>query len=141
MVHPIINIISQYHQNVDINSKKYKSWNENHNYGIDHHGSADAIEKYSAVKMFCISVEKHNLRYTVYIGDGNTSFLVEWKKPSVINPRTTMLLNRRTALVTCRKEWILLYAYIKTNAMEANYLMEKTVFGRGCLTDADVDKI
>ena len=99
------------------------------------------MEKYSAVKMFCISVEKHNLRYTVYIGDDNISFLVEWKKLSVINPRTTMLFNKRTALVTCRKEWVLLYACIKINAMEANYLMEKTVLGRGCLTDADVDKI
>ena len=31
------------------------------------------MEKDLAVEMFCRSVEKHNLRYTVYISDGDTS--------------------------------------------------------------------
>ena len=53
--------------------QKYKNWKENHNYGINHHGSADAMEKDLAVEMFCRSVEKHNLRYTLYISDGDTS--------------------------------------------------------------------
>ena len=37
----------------------------------------------------------------------------------------TILLKRRTALVTYKKEWVLLYAYIKTNVVKSNYLIEK----------------
>ena len=33
------------------------------------------MEKDSAVEIFCRSVQKHNLRYTVYVGDGDTSSL------------------------------------------------------------------
>ena len=38
------------------------------------------MEKDSAVEMFCRSVEKHNLRYTVYIGDDNISSFGEVKE-------------------------------------------------------------
>ena len=61
-------------------AKKYKNWKENHDFDINHHGSVDAIEKDSAVKMFCRSVEEYNLRYRVYIGDDNTSSLGEVKE-------------------------------------------------------------
>ena len=61
-------------------AKKYENWKENRNCGINHHGSSDAIEKDSAVEIFCRSVEKHNLRYTVYIGDGDASSFGEVKE-------------------------------------------------------------
>ena len=70
----------QHHQNDDIGSKKYKNWKENHNCGINDHGSAEDMEKDSAAEMFCRSVEKHDLRYTVYIGYGNTSSFGEVKE-------------------------------------------------------------
>ena len=46
----------QYHQNDDIDSKKYKIWKGNHNCGINHHGSVDAMEKDSVVEMFSIYI-------------------------------------------------------------------------------------
>ena len=70
----------QDHQNDDIDSKKYENLKEDHNCGINHHGSSDAMEKDSAVEMFCRSVEKHNLRSTVHIGDGDTSSFGEVKE-------------------------------------------------------------
>ena len=42
----------QYHQNDDIDSKKYKNWKGNHNCGINHHDSADAMEKIQLSKCF-----------------------------------------------------------------------------------------
>ena len=38
------------------------------------------MEKDSAVEIFCRSVEKHNLRYTVNIGDEDTSSFGEVKE-------------------------------------------------------------
>ena len=42
----------QYHQNNDIDSEKYRNWKENLNYGINHHGSADALKKIQLSKCF-----------------------------------------------------------------------------------------
>ena len=77
---------------------------ENHKCGINHQGSADAIEKDSADKIFCRLVEKHNLRYTVYIDDGDTSSFGEVKEALYNKFRMTILLKTRTALVRYRKE-------------------------------------
>ena len=37
---------------------------------INHEGSSGAMERGGAVEMFTRSIEKHNLRYTIYVGDG-----------------------------------------------------------------------
>ena len=36
-------------------------------------GSSGAMEKGGAIEMFNHSIEKHNLRYSVYVGDGDIS--------------------------------------------------------------------
>ena len=118
----------QHHQNDDIGSKKYKNWKENHNCGINDHGSAEDMEKDSAAEMFCRSVEKHDLRYTVYIGYGNTSSFGEVKEALYNKFQNDYLLKKRTVMY--RKEWVLLYTYIKTNVMEANYLMKNGWWSR-----------
>ena len=40
---------------------------------INHEGSSGAMEKEGAITMFTRSIDKHNMRYTVYVGDGDTS--------------------------------------------------------------------
>ena len=37
------------------------------------------MEKAAAVSMFLRSIEKHNLRYTIYVGDGDSSSFGEVK--------------------------------------------------------------
>ena len=41
---------------------------------INHCGSSGSMEKEGAIEMFVCSVNKHNLRYTTFVGDGNTNF-------------------------------------------------------------------
>ena len=52
-----------------------ESWKETHKEVclINHTGSSGAMEKEGAVAMFMRSIQKHNMRYTVYVGDGDSS--------------------------------------------------------------------
>ena len=56
-------------------SAEYQTWWESHRpvCEINHYGSAESMEKDAAVKMFLRSIAKHNLKYTTYVGDGDSS--------------------------------------------------------------------
>ena len=58
---------------LDHTSDKYKNWLLKHKCPINHSGSSESMEKDSAVLMFCRSLDKHKLRYTTFVGDGDTS--------------------------------------------------------------------
>ena len=51
-------------------SPKYLEWKETHICNINHQGSASAMETAGTLDIFNRSIEKRNLRYTTYIGDG-----------------------------------------------------------------------
>ena len=51
---------------------KYDEWKARHICQINHYRSSGAMESVGAVAMFASSVDKHNLRYSHYIGDGDT---------------------------------------------------------------------
>ena len=61
----------------------YNSWLANHDCQINHQKSSGAMESAGAITMFADSIKKHNLRYTSYIGDGDSSSfkLVQESKP------------------------------------------------------------
>ena len=40
---------------------------------INHAGSADSMEVQATLEMFLRSIERYNLRYTTYVGDGDSS--------------------------------------------------------------------
>ena len=40
---------------------------------INYHASSNSMEAYGAKKIWCRSLAKHNLRYTTYIGDGDSA--------------------------------------------------------------------
>ena len=51
---------------------RYDSWKASHSCKINHKGSAGAMEAAVAISIFQQSVAKHRLRYTKYLGDGDT---------------------------------------------------------------------
>ena len=51
---------------------KYDSRKASHSCKINHKGSAGAMEAAGAISIFQQSVDKHRLRYTKYLGDGDT---------------------------------------------------------------------
>lgn len=54
---------------------EYKTWWKNHESDCskNHEGSAGAMEPAAAIELFKESVEKYNVRYPIYIGDGDAS--------------------------------------------------------------------
>ena len=50
-------------------------WSRNHELfcEINHKGSSGSMEKEGAVEMFLCSIDKHNLKYAEYIGDGDSN--------------------------------------------------------------------
>lgn len=61
--------------NWDKASKRYTDWYETHQNSctINHTTSAESMEKTAAVEMFNRSVDTRGLKYTTYIGDGDSS--------------------------------------------------------------------
>ena len=52
---------------------QYETWKAVHKCPINHHGSSGAMEAAGAVTIFTRSIPQHNLRYTGYIGDGDSN--------------------------------------------------------------------
>ena len=58
----------------------FLNWKANHVCQANHSKSSGAMEPAGAVAIFNRSIEKHKLRYTSYIGDGDTSSFAEVKE-------------------------------------------------------------
>ena len=52
---------------------KYDQCKADHYCSINHEKSSGAVEAAGAVNIFCSSVDKHQLMYKEYVGDGDTS--------------------------------------------------------------------
>ena len=65
----------QIHQYDDRKSEKYQKWYEKHSPDctINFEGSSGAIECVAGVETWLRSIEKKQLRYTMYVGDGDSS--------------------------------------------------------------------
>ena len=61
------------HTNWDVESEKYKQWKESHDCQINHKGSSEEMEAVAAVEIFSRSIEKRKLKYTTFVGDGDSS--------------------------------------------------------------------
>ena len=59
----------------DKNSDRFKSWYLSHEIvcSINHTSSSESMEKAAAVEMFGQSISLHNLKYTNYVGDRDSS--------------------------------------------------------------------
>ena len=57
--------------------KKCQCNTGDHDCNKNHQGSPDSMEKISAAEIFCWSIQKQNLRHTVYIGDCDTNSFPE----------------------------------------------------------------
>ena len=60
---------------MDKNSDEYKEWKAAHDpvCQINHKGSSESMEAAGAEEIFLRSIEKRRLRYTLFVGDGDSS--------------------------------------------------------------------
>jgi len=63
------------HEEMDKDSIQYKAWAASHTKEcqINHHGSSGEMETEGAIRMFSRSVQSRNLKYTQFVGDGDSS--------------------------------------------------------------------
>ena len=63
------------HRQSDKDSDEYKKWKENHDpvCQINHEGSSGSMEADGTEKIFARSIEKNQLRYIRFVGDGDSS--------------------------------------------------------------------
>ena len=62
----------QYWENRDgVIPEEYSEWKESHKCNVNYEGSAGGMETLSAANIFKRSVEKNNVQYNTYIGDGD----------------------------------------------------------------------
>ena len=99
------------------------------------------MEKYLAVEMFCRSVEKHNLRYTVYTGDGNTSSFGQVKDALYNKFQHDYPVKKKDCIGHVQKRMGSASSIYKSKCRGGKLPDGKTAGGRGRLTDAVVNKI
>ena len=63
-----------YERKYDKESIQYKTFFENHKFScsVNHHGSSDSMESEGACDMFLRSIDTRALKYSVFVGDGDT---------------------------------------------------------------------
>lgn len=54
-------------------SLEYKEWKKSHHCNLNHSGSAASMEPEGALRIFSRSIEEKGLRYTQYLGDGDSA--------------------------------------------------------------------
>ena len=94
------------------------------------------MEKNSAVEMFCRSIEKHNLRYTVYNGDGDTNSEALYDKFQNDYP-----VKKVDCIGHVQKRMDSALRIYKNKCRGSKLPNGKTVGGRSRLTDTVVNKI
>ena len=57
----------------NMSERERNEWNENHKCTINFSGSSKAMEKEAAIRMWRRSIEKHNMRYTRMLSDGDSA--------------------------------------------------------------------
>ena len=57
----------------DKTPEEYNEWKLTHKCRLNHTGSAGSMESQGSVRVFERSVEKRNLKYCEYLGDGDSS--------------------------------------------------------------------
>ena len=65
----------EHYDKLDKNTAKYRQWHASHAQECtnNHDGSSGSMEKEIVKDIFCSSLDQHKLRYTRFIGDGDTN--------------------------------------------------------------------
>ena len=125
------------------NKNKSNEWKARHapNCKVNHYGSAGAMESEAAVEMFTRSIERHNLFYGIYVGDGDSSSFGAVAcavKEHYGNDYDT----EKEDCISHIQKWLGTSLCSYKNKLRGVKLKDgESVGERGCLTDAIVDKM
>ena len=124
--------------NHDKTSNKYAEWKARHKCTVTHTGSSGSMEAVSTVTMFARSVEKNSLRYTGYIGDGDTS---SFNSVLDSNPYGELKIHKKECVGHVQKRMGTRLRKLKDSLKGRKLSDGKTIGGKGRLTDVKIDQI
>ena len=125
------------------NEQEFNKWVETHKTEccINHVGSSDFMETQGAKSIFLRSISTRNLRYTTFVGDGDSScFGVVAKACSEMHGQEYIVVKEECVGHVQKRMGSRLRSY-KTKCRGLRLSDGKTVGGKGRLTDKTIDKI
>ena len=102
-------------------TSQYSAWKSTHICRLNHDGSAGLMEPKGAVKIFARSEIERNLRYTEYLGDGDSSSFLQVKSSQ---PYGDKLITKSKCIGHIQKRVGTRLQKCATNIKEKNCLME-----------------
>ena len=115
------------------NHSEYNSWLANHDCSINHKGSSGSMESKGAIELFNRSVQKYNLCYKWYVGDGDSSSFSE-----VANARPygdTVVIEKRECIGHVQKRMGTRCRNLRQTLKGTILSDGKKISGKGRLTD------
>lgn len=129
----------EYWAKQDPNTEKYRNWAATHDADctMTHEGSSGSMEASGTCAIFGRSVELYNLRYTGFVGDGDTN---TYKKVCDSKPYGDMNIDKLECVGHVQKRVGTRLRSLKKSTKEA--LPDgKKLSGKGRLTDVSIDKL
>ena len=134
----------QIYQNDYKNSEKYKAWYQEHSphCTTNFEGSSGAMECEAGVEMWLRSIEKNILRYTTFVGDGDSSCFCRVKEACFQKyPDGSYPVNKEECVGHTQKRMGSGLREYKKRMRGQKLPDGKNVGGAGRLTDAVIDRI
>lgn len=127
------------HQNWDKDGDDYLEWKEEHkeHCQINHVGSSESMETNGAVEIFLRSIDKRGLRYTLFVGDGDSSCYGTVKEAL----KDVYCVEKEECVGHVQKRMGSALRTFKKDHKGRKLADGKTVGGKGRLTDKVIDKI
>ena len=131
------------HGSHDQDSVKYKEWKKAHekNCEVNHQGSSEEMEAVSAVDIFTRSIETRNLKYTTFVGDGDSSSFGRVKEALEKKFGERYVVKKEECVGHVQKRLGTALRKYKNDKKGQKLSDGKGVGGRGRLTDKVVDKM
>ena len=131
------------HNTEDQESEKYQDWKKAHEpkCEINHVGSSEEMEAVSAVEIFSRSITTRQLKYTTFVGDGDSSSFGRVKEALEKKFGPTYEIIKEECVGHVQKRLGTALRKYK-NDMKGKKLADgKSIGGRGRLTDKVIDKM
>lgn len=124
----------------DPKTDKYKEWQARHKLECTktHEGSSGSMESKIAVDIFARSEEQYNLRYSRYIGDGDTN---SFKSVSDAKPYGDLQVTKIECVGHVQKRMGTRLRNLKKGMKGSKLGDGKSIGGQGRLTDVEINKI
>jgi len=130
-------------QKCKLPSASFNAWYEKHEpyCKINHKGSSSAIETVAAVEMFLRSVSKRSLRYTTYVGDGDSSSFASVREECLNKFGPSYTVTKEECQGHVQKRMGSALKELKRKSGKTKLDDGKTMGGKGRLTERIMDKI